>query len=47
MGSLIDVTYKVSLPGDTLTKEMLDEIRSRNGNLCVMVGNCEAEREAL
>lgn len=47
MGSLIDVTYKVTLPGDTLTKEMLDEIRTRNGNLCVMVANYEAEREKL
>lgn len=47
MGSLIDVTYKVSLPGDTLEKETLDEIRARNGNLCVMVMNCEEEREKL
>ena len=47
MGSLIDVTYKVSLPGDTLTKEMLDEIRTKNGNLCVMITNYEAERENL
>ena len=47
MGSLVDVTYKVTLPGDTLTKEMLDEIRTRNGNLCVMAANYEAEREKL
>ena len=47
MGSLIDVTYKVTLPGDTLTKEMLDEIRTRNGNLCVMVANYEAEQDRL
>ena len=47
MGSLIDVTYKVTLPGDTMTKEMLDEIRSRNGNLCVMLANYETERETL
>ena len=47
MGSLIDVTYKVALPGDTLNKEMLDEIRTRNGKLCVMVSNYEAEREQL
>lgn len=47
MGSLIDITYKVSLPGDTLAKEVLDEIRKRNGNLCVMVANYEEEREKL
>ena len=47
MGSLIDVTYRVSLPGETLTKEALDEIRARNGNLCVMVTNFEEEHERL
>ena len=47
MGSLIDVTYKVALPCNTLTKEMLDEIRTRNGNLCVMVANYETKREQL
>ncbi len=47
MGSLIDVTYRVTLPGDTLTKNMLDEIRARNGNLCVMVCNYSQAREQL
>ncbi len=47
MGSLIDVTYKVTLPGDTLTKNILDEIRARNGNLCVMVCNYSQSREQL
>ena len=47
MGSLIDVTYKITLPGETLTKEALDEIRAKNGNLCVMVTNFEEERERL
>ena len=47
MGSLIDVTYLVTLPGDTLTKPMLDEIRTRNGNLCVMVTNAEDDRDKL
>ena len=47
MGSLIDVTYRVTLPGETLTKEALDEIRTRNGNLTVMVTNYETAREQL
>lgn len=47
MGSLIDVTYKVSLPGNTLTKDMLDDIRTQNGNLCVMLSSFEEEREKL
>ncbi len=47
MGSLIDVTYRVFFPGDMLKKEMLDEIRMRNGNLCVMVANYEIGRDRL
>ncbi|MCF0121565.1 MAG: DUF4956 domain-containing protein [Oscillospiraceae bacterium] len=47
MGTLIDVTYRVSIPGNTLTKEMLDAIRARNANLSITVANYEAEREAL
>ena len=47
MGSLIDVTYRVTLPGETLSKEALDEIRTRNGNLTVMVTNYETAREQL
>jgi len=47
MGSLIEVTYKVTLPGDTLKKAALDELRTRNGNLCVMLTSCEESREKL
>ncbi|MCF0142534.1 MAG: DUF4956 domain-containing protein [Parasporobacterium sp.] len=47
MGSLIDVTYKVVLPGDTLTKEMLDDLRAKNANLGIMLGNIESERDRL
>ena len=47
MGSLIDVTYRITLPGETLAKEALDEIRAKNGNLCVMVTNFEEDREQL
>ena len=47
MGSLIDVTYRVVLPGGMLPKPMLDELRSRNANLCIMLTGCEAAREML
>ena len=47
MGTLIDVTYRVTIPGGTLSKQMLDEIRALNGNLCVMMSAYEAERENL
>lgn len=47
MGSLIDVTYRVTLPGDTVPKAMLDEVRVRNGNLGVLVRSAAADREQL
>lgn len=47
MGSLIEVTYRVCLPGDTLTKEMLDELRTRNSNLSIMLQSYEESRERL
>ena len=47
MGSLIDVTYKVVFPGQMLPKDALDAIRTRNGNLSVMVTNYEQEYDRL
>lgn len=47
MGSLIDVTYRVTLPGDTVPKAMLDEVRTRNGNLGVLVRSTATDREQL
>ncbi len=47
MGSLIDVTYKINLSSDTISKEMLDEIRTRNSNLGIMVSAYAEEREQL
>lgn len=47
MGSLIDVTYRVTLPGDTVPKAMLDEVRVRNGNLGVLIRSTATDREQL
>ena len=47
MGSLIDVTYRVSLQGETVPKAMLDDVRARNGNLGVVVRSASADREQL
>ncbi|MCF0136146.1 MAG: DUF4956 domain-containing protein [Lachnospiraceae bacterium] len=47
MGSLVDVTYRITLPGETLPKEALDEIRSRNANLGVQVASYESMRDSL
>lgn len=38
LGSLFEVTYLVSLKKDADEKEMIDEIRTRNGNLTVAIG---------
>lgn len=47
MGSLIDVTYRVSLQGETVPKAMLDDVRARNGNLGVVIRSASADREQL
>lgn len=47
MGSLIDVTYKAVIPGETVSKEMLDDIRAKNSNLGIMVSAFEEDREQL
>ena len=46
MGSLIDVTYLVSLKNG-VSKEMLDDMRAKNGNLSIMVTNNIPENESL
>ena len=38
MGSVYELTYYVTLPGEVPSRTMLDEIRTRNGNLPVSVG---------
>ena len=47
LGSLIEVTYRVTLPGNTLPKEALDELRTRNGNLSIMVTSPVDDHDAL
>lgn len=38
MGSLYEVTYHIEMNDDTKEKQMIDEIRCRNGNLTVICG---------
>lgn len=38
MGSLYEVTYHMEMNDDTKEKQMIDEIRCRNGNLTVVCG---------
>jgi len=47
LGSLIDVTYKVTLRENTVPKAMLDALRMKNGNLSIMIMNCAENRDVL
>ena len=47
MGSLIDVTYKITTEEKALPKAVLDEIRTRNANLSVTVGTYATRYEKL
>ena len=46
MGTLYELEYRISLPGDTVPKAFLDALRCRNGNLTVSCGR-ETVRDAL
>ena len=47
LGSLFRVDYKVTLKDVSHTKKMIDEIRTRNGNLEIMCGKPATNREEL
>lgn len=47
LGSLFRVDYKVTLKDASHTKKMIDEIRTRNGNLEIMCGRPATNREEL
>lgn len=47
MGSLIDVTYRITIPSPTVPKEMLDELRTRNANLSIMITSSEYAKDIL
>lgn len=46
MGTLFELTYTVVFPKDSIPKEFLDALRSRNGNLNISVG-AVSEAETL
>lgn len=46
MGTLYELTYRVTLPDDHTPKAFLDELRCRNGNLNITCGR-EATKDAL
>ncbi|MBQ1448016.1 MAG: DUF4956 domain-containing protein [Erysipelotrichaceae bacterium] len=47
LGSLIDLTYKAKFKDSKVDKKMIDEIKTRNSNLAVMVATYDLEREGL
>ncbi len=47
MGSMYELVYKVCLKKDMKEKELLDEIRIRNGNMLVMLQRLELSGEEL
>ena len=47
MGSLIDVTYRLSVPTENISKNMLDELRARNANLSIMITNSDYKNDTM
>lgn len=47
MGSLYELCYRIELKKEREEKQMLDEIRCRNGNLTLICGRIPEEKEAL
>ena len=47
MGALIDVTYRITMTSTVVSKSMLDDLRTRNANLSVMITNTNYAKETL
>lgn len=47
MGSLYELCYRVTLKNRNTEKQMIDEIRCRNGNLTIVCGKVPVSREEL
>lgn len=45
MGTLYELSYKITLKTDTVPKELLDELRVRNGNLAISCGRAMGKEE--
>lgn len=46
MGTLFELTYEIEMKGKEMPKEFIDQLRARNGNLNIVVGNL-SEKEML
>lgn len=47
LGSLFRIDYKITMKDPNQTKKMIDELRTRNGNLEIMCGRPATNREEL
>ena len=47
MGSMYELSYQIQLNDDAQEKNMIDELRTRNGNLTIVCGRPVANREEL
>ncbi|MCR4728325.1 MAG: DUF4956 domain-containing protein [Lachnospiraceae bacterium] len=47
LGSMFELTYLIGLKDEALEKEMIDEIRTRNGNLTITCGQISKPMEEL
>jgi hypothetical protein len=47
MGSMFELTYLVNLKSDISQKELIDDIRIKNGNLKVVLTHEIDDKEAL
>ena len=46
MGTLFELTYLISLKGAGMSKEFIDALRCRNGNLSIICGR-ETDRDMI
>lgn len=47
LGSMFDLRYKVKIKQEMNEKEMIDELRCRNGNLTIALGHVRDDRDEL
>ena len=47
MGTMFELTYNVNMKDDSEEKTFIDELRTRNGNLNIILGVAETNNEIL
>ena len=47
MGSLYQLTYRITLKSEGIEKEFIDKLRYRNGNLDIICGQIATTSEVL